>query len=152
MNAVQLTRRVLVVDDDEETRAILRTALRHRGIEADEAEDGRRALQLLAENNYAVVLLDLLMPDLDGFAVLEAIRATQATHPPVVLVVSGAPRGVIESIDARLIQGVVRKPFDPMEVSAIAAACVEIRGRSGFETMALATMITGVPLMTLLGS
>ena len=149
---MQLTRRILIVDDDEQTRVILRTALRQKGLEADEAEDGRRAIELLTENVYAVVLLDLVMPDLDGFAVLEAISRTHATQPPVVLVVSGAPRSVIEGIDARTIHGIVRKPFDPMEVSAVAAACVEIRGRSSFETMALATMLGGGSLITLLGS
>ena len=149
---MELTRRVLVVDDDDETRLILRTALRHRGIEEDEAENCRRAIDLMAETSYAVVLLDIVMPDLDGFAVLDAISQTHAAQPPVVLVVSGAPRAVLEGVDAKRIHGIVRKPFDPMEVSAVAAACVEIRGRSGFETMALATMISGVPLITLLGS
>jgi CheY-like chemotaxis protein len=149
---VELTRRVLVVDDDDQTRAILRTALRHRGLEVDEAEDGRRALDLLAETRYAVVLLDLIMPNLDGFAVLDAIGRIHVTQHPVVLVVSGAQRSVLEGIDTRAIHGIVRKPFDPMDVSAIAAACVEIRGRSGFETMALATMISGVPLITFLSS
>jgi hypothetical protein len=67
-----------------------------------------------------------------------------------VLVISGADRRVLDQLDSQKIHGIVRKPFDPDEVAAVVAACAEIRGRSAFETMALATMMTGAPLMALL--
>ena len=128
---------------------MLVAALRQRSLIIDEAEDGARALELLRENSYSVVLLDLLMPNVDGFAVLSALDESSA-FAPVVMVVTGADRSVVEQLDSRRIHGIVRKPFDPQEIAGIVAACADIRERSAFETMAIATMMSGVPLIGLL--
>jgi CheY-like chemotaxis protein len=143
-------RQVLIVDDDPTVRGILATALRQTSLLTDEAADGAEAIRLIRENTYAVVLLDILMPGVSGFGVLEAIHSGIAAHAPVVLVVSGADRSVLEQLDSKHIHGVVRKPFDPQEIASVVAACAEIRGRSTFETMAFATMISGAPLIALL--
>lgn len=148
--AVDYNRRILVVDDDEDTRDILRTALSHRALEVDEAAGGAEALTLLRDNTYAVVLLDIVMPDVDGYAVLDALQATPAGRGTVVLVVSGADRGTLARLDARRIHGVVRKPFEPLEIAALVHSCAEIRGRSTYDAMALATLMSGAPLLTLL--
>jgi CheY-like chemotaxis protein len=145
-------RRVLVVDDDPEVRALLAAVLRQRSIAVDEAADGREAIALLREHAYSVVLLDLLMPVADGFAVLDALDARVAVMQPVVLVVTAAERHHVDALGSRRIHGILRKPFVPRDVADVVEACVEIRGRSTFETMALATMITGGPLLALLSS
>lgn len=142
-------RRVLVVDDEPAVRRILATALRQRGLTIDEAADGSEAVALLRENSYSVVVLDLLMPNVDGFGVLDAINEREG-QVPIVLVVTGADRSVLDGLDSQKIHGIIKKPFEPQEVAAVVAACAEIRGRSAFETMALATMITGAPLIALL--
>lgn len=141
-------RRILVVDDDDDVRSMLVTALRQKALNIDEAAGGRRALELLHEHPYSVVILDLLMPETDGFAVLRNME--QDTVTPVVLVVSGAERPVLNLLDVRRIHGIIRKPFDPEELADIVAACAEIRSRSAFETMAIATVISGAPLLALL--
>ena len=146
---IEQHRRVLVVDDDPEIRRILVRAIREKSLTVDEAASGREALELLREHAYAVVLLDILMPDVNGFAVLTAIDQ-EALNAPVVLVISGAERNVLDRLDAKRIHGIVRKPFDPMEVAAVVAACAEIRGNRAFETMALATVVTGAQLIALL--
>lgn len=140
--------RVLVVDDDQDIRRILVTALRYRELAADQAADGAEAIALLRENRYTVVLLDLMMPHVSGFDVLDAIDET-VEHPPIVLVISGAGRQTLEKLDSRKIHGIVKKPFDPIEVANIVATCAELRSRSAFETMALATMISSAPLIAL---
>ncbi|HEY0142266.1 MAG TPA: response regulator [Thermoanaerobaculia bacterium] len=150
MNAEQ-HRRVLVVDDDADIRELLVTVLRRRDLVVDVAAGGREAISLLHEHSYSVVLLDLMMPDVDGFAVLESIKLDVAVHP-VVLVITAADRVRVDSLDAQRIHGVVRKPFDPLEVAEIVAACAELRGRSKFETMALATMLSSAPLLALLSN
>jgi len=141
-------RRVLIVDDNRSVRQLLVTALRQKPLVVDEAADGREALDLLREHSYAVVLLDILMPQIDGFGVLEAIESSDAAAP-VVLVVSGADRSVLDRLDSRRIHGVVRKPFDAVEIANVVEACADIRGKSAFETMAL-TMISSAPLIALL--
>ena len=139
-------RRVLIVDDDTDVRHILAAALRQKSLTIDEAVDGRQALALLHENTYAVVLLDLMMPVIDGLTVLNAIK-TDLPNPPIVLVITGASRDMIERIDSDRVHGVVRKPFDPLEVASIVAACAEVRSRGPFETMAIATVISGGALI-----
>ncbi|HMC23066.1 MAG TPA: response regulator [Thermoanaerobaculia bacterium] len=135
-------KRVLIVDDDAVIRELLGTLLRQRDLTVDEASDGREALELLKENVYSVVLLDLLMPNVDGFGVLEGL-----TSSPVVLVITGAERALVKQLDPKKIHGVVRKPFDAEELANLVVACAEIRSRSAFETMAISAMIAGGPFL-----
>ncbi|HET7433103.1 MAG TPA: response regulator [Thermoanaerobaculia bacterium] len=143
---VEPYRRVLVVDDDHEVRELLATVLMQKSLVVDRAADGRHAVELLRENEYAVVLLDLMMPDLDGFTVLDVMSA-EGRVPPIVLVITGAEREVVEQLDAQRIHGIIRKPFDPHDLAAIVHACSEVRARNVFETMAIATMISSAPLL-----
>ena len=150
MNAEQ-HRRVLVVDDDADIRDLLVTTLRQRNLVVDVAAGGREAISLLHEHRYAVVLLDLMMPEVDGFAVLDSLDGDVPFHP-VVLVVTAADRVRVDALDAQRIHGVIRKPFDPFDIAEIVTACADLRGRSMFETMALATMLSGAPLLALLSN
>jgi DNA-binding response OmpR family regulator len=140
------TRRVLVVDDDKDVRDILFSVLQNRGIQVDSARNGREALELIGQNPYVVVVLDLMMPELDGFGVLETLQASGTM--PVVLVLTAADHAMTERLDPSLIHGLIRKPFDPKEIADVIAACADIRGKGMFETMALAAMIAGGPLVT----
>ncbi|NTU79286.1 MAG: hybrid sensor histidine kinase/response regulator [Chloroflexales bacterium] len=79
--------RILVVDDDRINRLLLCSLLKTEGHEAAAAEDGRRALEILAERPFDVVLLDLVMPEIDGFQVLASIKADPALqHIPVIVI------------------------------------------------------------------
>ena len=141
--------RVLVVDDDSDVRNILTSVLEKRGLEVHSAGDGRQALDLLAENVYAVVVLDLLLPEIDGFDVLRQLQTGELMQPaPVVLVLSGAPHEVVERLDPQRIHGLVRKPFDPEELASIVVACAEVKRRGPFPTMAIATMLSGAQLLS----
>jgi CheY-like chemotaxis protein len=143
---VDQSRRVLVVDDEQDVRDILFTVLQQRGITTDVAADGGEALELVTQHQYTVVVLDLMMPGIDGFAVLDALRA--CVPMPVVLVLTAADQALTDRLDATIIHGLIRKPFDPQEIADVIAACADIRGRSAFETMAIAAMLAGGPLMT----
>ncbi len=145
---IEQNRRVLVVDDDRQVRQILVATLRQKSLTIDEAADGREAIDLLRQHTYNVVLLDILMPNVNGFGVLTAIDEG-AVNAPIVLVVSGAERSLLKELDSKQIHGIVRKPFDPEEVANVVAACVDIRGNRAFETMALATVMTGAQLIAL---
>ena len=143
-------KRVLVVDDDPRVRELLVWVLDRHSLAVDQASDGREALALVAEHQYAVIVLDLLMPVLDGFGVLAALAEREVSSPPVVLVLTAADGGDILRLDARRVHGIVKKPFDPEELASIIVACAEIRNRNAFGTMAIATVLAGGPLLALL--
>jgi AmiR/NasT family two-component response regulator len=65
---------------------------------------------------------------------------SEPNAPPVVLVITGADKVIVDRLDARRIHGVIRKPFDPEEVGSVVAACTDIRARNALDTMMLATM------------
>ena len=143
-------KRILVVDDDAEIRNILTTVLQKHDLTVETAGDGAAAIELLREFQYAVVLVDLMMPGVDGFELLDHIAGRGAVSSPVVLVITGADRAAIERLDAQRIHGIVRKPFDPEEIARLVVACAEIKSRGAFGAMALATMLAGSPFLALL--
>jgi two-component system, sensor histidine kinase and response regulator len=118
-------RRVLIVDDDADIRQLLITAFRMKNLVVDTATNGEEAVELLRAHSYCVVVLDLFMPMMDGFGVLEKIHDDAVQ--PVVLVVTGADRKTIEKVDARSIHGIVKKPFDVEELASVVASCAEAR-------------------------
>ena len=140
-------KRVLVVDDDDGIRKLLCTVLRERGLSVDTAEDGQTALELIESQQYGVIVLDLLLPVVDGFIVAE--KLTSLSPRPVVLVISGAAHGVVERLDPATVHGIVRKPFDAEELANVVAACAEIRNRMSLEAMAMA-LVAGGSLFALL--
>jgi DNA-binding response OmpR family regulator len=141
-------RRVLIADDDSEIRNLLASVLRQRGLTVDVASDGREAIDLISETSFAVIILDLLMPNVDGFGVIDHLRGRDGAADSVVLVITGAEPRVIKALDPRVIHGIIRKPFDAHELANLVEACAEIRSRSAFETMAITAMLAGGPLIS----
>ena len=73
--------RALIVDDDEPIRSMLATIVRHHGFAVETASDGDQAIESIERDGFDVVLLDLMMPRVDGWAVL---RFMQEHHPELV--------------------------------------------------------------------
>jgi two-component system, cell cycle response regulator len=86
---------VLVVDDGEMNRRVLRAALEREGHRTEQATNGREALERLADGSFDVILLDLIMPEMDGFETLGAIKADETLRHLPVIVISG-----IDELDA----------------------------------------------------
>ena len=103
-------KRVLVVDDDDAIRALLVTILRRRAITVDSARHGGEAMERLKNCRYALMLLDLMMPHMNGYELLDEItNMPQAERPIVIVLTAGSePRNLSPDIVA----GSVRKPFD----------------------------------------
>ena len=81
--------RVLVVDDQAESRSLLRRMIEsHAGYEVLEASGGLEAIRLVQEEQPHIIVLDLMMPDVDGFAVLESVKADEATRSIPIIVVT----------------------------------------------------------------
>jgi CheY-like chemotaxis protein len=80
---------VLVVDDDADAREMLRRALEREGVEVAEASDGVAALALIQARTPDLIVLDLVMPELDGFGVLDVLHADHALRDLPIVVASG---------------------------------------------------------------
>jgi CheY-like chemotaxis protein len=111
--------RVLVVDDDPAIRLICTTWLTLDGYEVLEAANGQDALDLAFTREPAVVLLDLSIPVLDGFAVAKALRANERTRElPLVVLTGEAGPTVTQRVFEMGAAGFFTKPFDPGAVAA----------------------------------
>ena len=108
--------RVLVVDDEAQIRRALRTALSGHGYRVDVAEDGEAALAELASHVPDVLLLDLVMPGVDGFEVLRQTRAWSKL-PIIVLSARGGERDKVRALDLGA-DDYLTKPFGMQELLA----------------------------------
>lgn len=116
-------RRVLVVDDDPAIREIIALLLRRDGVDVDIAEDGERANAMLDKNEYAAVLLDLIMPRLDGHGVIAFMKARGITTP--IVVVSAATDERSYELDPQLVRVRIQKPIEPRELRTVVKAILE---------------------------
>lgn len=94
--------RILVVDDRPTNRAVLKAVLRPPVYQVTEASGGKKALELVATNTFDLIILDLLMPDLNGLEVLRSIRQTQSpsTLPIIMVTVKDEGSGVVEALES----------------------------------------------------
>ena len=122
---------LLVVDDDAANRDVLSRRLEHQGHEVRTASNGKDALQMMAGEPFDVVLLDIMMPDIDGYEVLGRIKADDALrHLPVIMISAiDEVHSVVRCIEAGA-DDYLAKPFDPTLLRArIGASLEKKRGR-----------------------
>jgi CheY-like chemotaxis protein len=111
---------VLVVDDQPEIRAMLAEYLTMRGVRVHTAVDGIEALHLAERVHPSLVLLDLLMPRMDGWQTIRAMRSDPATKDAVIVVVSGCSVPNSEDLARQAgCQEVLRKPIDLSYLDAV---------------------------------
>ncbi len=115
--------RVLVADDDFSIRRLVCTIVNREGLVADCVSDGEEAIEKLEETEYAVILLDLMMPRADGFAVIDWLRTHPPLHKPVVLVVTAYADQKFKEVDPAVVAGVLRKPFEVADLGNIISLC-----------------------------
>lgn len=119
---------MLLADDNEATCTLI-TALLQSDFVVEVVSDGNEAIEKLKHRRYAVILLDLLMPVVDGYAVLEFLRAEHPALLSRVLVVTAAlGRREMQRVSSYNVCGVVAKPF---EVDALFNAVRQCAGDSG---------------------
>ena len=108
--------KILIVDDEEMIRAVLREYIEFEGGEADEACDGMEAVKLCRERDYDVILMDVMMPRLDGFSAVKEIRKFKQT-PVIMLSARGEEYDKLFGFEIGS-DDYVTKPFSPKEVMA----------------------------------
>lgn len=106
--------RILVVDDEERIRRLLKMYLEKEGYEIDEAEDGETALKKATSNDYGLILLDVMLPGIDGVEVCSRLRQVKST-PVLMLTAKGEEINRVQGFEVGADDYVV-KPFSPREV------------------------------------
>lgn len=106
--------KILVVDDEDRIRRLLRMYLEREDYFIDEADNGSDALELALENNYDVILLDLMMPGMDGIEVCQELRKEKDT-PVIMLTAKGEESNRVQGFEVGTDDYIV-KPFSPREV------------------------------------
>ena len=123
-------RRILVVDDEERMVRFIRLNLEHDGYLVSEAFNGKQAIQKLREALPDLILLDVMMPDLDGFEVLEMVREI-SNLPIIMLTAKGEEDDRIKGLEKGA-DDYVTKPFSPRElVSRVKAVLRRTEGATG---------------------
>jgi len=113
--------KVLIVDDDEMVRLTVRTMLQHAGYQVEEASDGNEGLRALQQNEYDLIITDIIMPDCEG---IEFIRGALEGHPNrrIVAMSGGGRIRNTEFLDLAKKCGakaVLPKPFEPDELMSV---------------------------------
>ena len=104
-------RSALIAEDDAALRRMMVTILRPLDLNIDEARDGFEAVQRLREHHYDVVIVDLMMPRLDGYTVIRYLEEKQPYARAIVT--SAVPGSELASVArSRVVRGVLSKPFD----------------------------------------
>ncbi len=104
--------RALVVDDDDPIRTMLSKIVERQGLEVDTARDGEEAINLIDRDGYRVIVLDLMMPRLDGFAVLEHMKDCRPEEIPCTIIASAVPESEILRRADLPVYSIHAKPFD----------------------------------------
>ncbi|MFA9557936.1 response regulator transcription factor [Evansella sp. AB-rgal1] len=113
-----MSNRILLVDDEQEMRKLLRVCLSPYSFVIDEASNGEEVLDKIITESYDLILLDIMMPELDGFEVLKTLREHLDNQIPVILLTAlGDTERIIEGLKIGADDYIV-KPFEPKELVA----------------------------------
>ena len=117
---------LLVVDDDGVSRAVLSNLLERQGHAVVVAKDGAEALKLVGERAFDLIVLDLLMPGMDGFEVVQKLKADPAVKDIPVVMISSAEdmSGIVKSVKLGA-EDYIFKPFDEVLLKARIDGCLE---------------------------
>ena len=134
--------KILIVDDEEMIRGVIREYVEFEGNEAYEAADGMEAVKKCRENDYDLVLMDVMMPHLDGFSAVKEIRKSKDV-PVIMLSARGEEYDKLFAFEIG-VDDYVTKPFSPAELTARLDALVRrIRG----DSVAVSELLTQGPFV-----
>ena len=114
---------ILVVDDDDAIRTLVTKVLVRERFEVEQASNGEQALTKLRAGAFGTVVLDLMMPVLSGFEVIQYLETHDDAGAPRIIVVSAASEGDVERARSPSVCAVLRKPFGLSTLVAAVRAC-----------------------------
>jgi two-component system sensor histidine kinase/response regulator len=121
-------KRMLVVDDDAMSAELIAMFGRRIGLNVDIAENGREAIECIANADYDSVVLDLLMPGIDGFGVLEYLDRCKPHVLAHTIIASGLPEKYRERVARYAVCGVIPKPLDHRALQDMLSRCIADAG------------------------
>jgi two-component system response regulator TctD len=102
---------VLVVDDEPAIRALVTKIVERAGHPVDSARDGADAIAKLDVENYGVLVVDLMMPNVDGYALIDHLKKRPGPRPAII-VISAGDSSSLRRLDGSMVHSILRKPFD----------------------------------------
>ncbi len=112
-----MSKRILVVDDDRQIREIISFALEHNGYEVTVAENGQRLSELLQQFTPDLIILDVMMPGLDGYQLFGLMRGSPLTQKIPVIIMTAHDEDIYERISKDLgASEHITKPFHPLDL------------------------------------
>ena len=117
-------KKVLVVDDDDAIRTMVERVLRREKFHVESARDGHEAIEKLSSNDYGTIVLDLMMPRVDGLGVLRFLENARPEKARSVIVMTANIQGAEEAAQTKPIFRVVSKPFDIRQLVRHVHECV----------------------------
>jgi CheY-like chemotaxis protein len=115
---------ILVVEDDSAIRRLVKSVLERQGYRVEVAVDGVEAVLKLGLSDYDAIVLDLMMPNLDGFAFIETLSANDPDRLRKIIVTSAASPAVIRTRMKGTPYAVLPKPFNIVDLIAHVEACI----------------------------
>ena len=104
--------RVLVVDDEPAIRALVAKIVERAGFAVDVAADGAEAIEKINQTNFAVIVLDLMMPAVSGYEFVDFLQQRGGKRPSVIVITAAAEASLTRQLDPGVVHSIVRKPFD----------------------------------------
>ncbi|MFT8362428.1 MAG: response regulator transcription factor [Sporolactobacillus sp.] len=108
-------KKILIVDDDPNIRELIAVFLGNEGMACIEAEDGKQAMQILEEDTIALVVLDIMMPEMDGWTFCQNVRALYTQLPILMVTAKGETMQKVKGFTLGADDYLV-KPFEPIEL------------------------------------
>ena len=121
--------RILVVDDDQVIQQLLKVNLELEGYAVEVASDGEEALVLFDQFRPDLVLLDIMMPKLDGWEVARRLAGTAGGPVPIVLLSARAQESDVQKGNDLGVAAYVTKPFDPIQLLHLVAGIIAQQDR-----------------------
>ena len=118
-------KRILIVDDDDAIRTMVERVLRREQFEVESARDGFEAIEKLTGQDYGAILLDLMMPRVDGHGVLRFLETERPEPTPPVIIMTANIQSAFETADAKPVFRVLSKPFDIRQLVTHVRQCHE---------------------------
>lgn len=116
-------KRALIADDDPAIRRLFETLASRQRIECDSAANGAEAIAALKQRQYAMMFLDLMMPRIDGWGVLDYLRARSEVRVPSLFIITAFLDQSVSAADSAIVSGIIYKPIDADDIAALMRQC-----------------------------